>query len=237
MELTSILVCEDELLIANRLQRFIEKVARYNCKVSKVSTLSEAFDFFANNEVHLLFLDLNLHGKDGFEILKELSSASFYTIVVSAHTDRAIEAFEYGVIDFIGKPFTEERVKKALDRFEKGNKEAAEHLKYLAIKSRRGVEFISIEQVNYIKAAGIYSEIILLDNSIKVYDKPLNQTIKLLPEHFWRVHKSYIVPITHITSIKKRKINSYDVQLKSGTQIPISRTMRKKLLKQFNYKF
>lgn len=236
MEVIQILICEDEPLIANRLARFIENVTTYDYKIKVTTTLFEAFEFLANNKIDLLFLDLNLHGKDGFEILKKVASASFHTIVVSAYTDRAIEAFDYGVLDFIGKPFAQERIEKALRRYKKGNRDASNHLKYLAVKSRKGVDFIDLNKVNYMKAAGIYSEVVLLDGSVKVYDKPLNQTLKLLPKNFMRVHKSYVVPRTSITSILKRKINSFDVLLKSGDRVPISRDIRKELLKDLCHK-
>jgi len=230
MEVKRILVCEDEQLIANRLIRFINTAATQAIEVKPVFTLNQAFEYLSNHSINLLFLDLNLHGKDGFEILKKLSASSFHTIVVSAYTDRAIEAFEYGVLDFIGKPFTQERVKKAMERFEKESISTSHFLKYIAVRTRKGIEFIEVEDIKYVKASGIYSELFLSEGTSKMYDKPMNQLLKLLPENFIRIHKSYVVPIEQISSIVSTKLNAFEVLLKSGENIPLSRNRRKELI-------
>ena len=168
----------------------------------------------------------------GFDILRKLASDSFHTIVVSAYTDRAIEAFEFGVLDFIGKPFAEERVNKALSRYAKGLPSGDQYLKYLAIQNHKGVDFVDLDHISYIKASGIYSELILLDGSVSVYNKPLNQLLKLLPEEFVRTHKSYVTHISYIASIEKRQSNTFDAKLSTGEKIPISRSMRKEIIKR-----
>ncbi|MBK7227614.1 MAG: hypothetical protein IPH97_01775 [Ignavibacteriales bacterium] len=61
---------------------------------------------------------MNLNAKDGFELLKQVVSQSFHTIVISANINRAIEAFEYGVLDFIPKPYNIERLKAAFQRLQ-----------------------------------------------------------------------------------------------------------------------
>lgn len=230
MEVNQILVCEDEQLIAKRLVRFITTVATEPIEVASVFTLNQAFEYLSKHSINLLFLDLNLHGKDGFELLKKLSASSFHTIVVSAYTDRAIEAFEYGVLDFIGKPFTQERVKKAMERFEKDSISTSHYLKYIAVRTRKGIEFIEVDDIKYVKASGIYSELLLSNGTSKMYDKPMNQLLKLLPENFIRIHKSYVVPLEQISSIINSKLNAYEVLLKSGENIPLSRNKRKELI-------
>ena len=231
VELKKILICEDEKLIADRLYRFIGEAIDFPAELQIVSTLNQAFEHLSKHKIDLLFLDLNLHGKDGFEILKKLASEAFHTIIVSAYTEKALEAFEYGVLDFVGKPFTMERLKKAIDRFSKDDVGSGHGLKYIAIKSRKAIEFIAIEAVDYVRAAGIYSELILKDGTVKVYDKPMNQLLKLLPQGFTRVHKSFVAPIAHIKSIEQRKANAYDIVLISGRKIPLSRSMRKTLIR------
>lgn len=229
--LKKILICEDEKLIAVRLSRFIAEAIDFPADIQIVSTLNQAFEYLSKNKIDLLFLDLNLHGKDGFEILKKLTSEAFHTIIVSAYTEKAIEAYEYGVLDFVGKPFTLERLKKAIARFSKDDIARGQGLKYIAIKIGKRIAFIALEDIDYIQAAGIYSELILKDGTIKVYDKPMNQLIKLLPTDFKRVHKSFVVPLNHVKSIVQRKANAHDIELQSGRKIPVSRAMRKALIK------
>lgn len=230
--MTRILICEDEPLIAKRLVRFIESSIGSRYEIELVHTQSQAFQVLAQRQIDLLFLDLNLHGRDGFEILKKLTSEAFQTVVVSAYTDRAMEAFEIGVLDFIGKPFTQERVQKAIDRYFKEANPQNDHLSYLSIQTPRGIDFVDIGQIAFIKAASIYSELVLLDGSVRIYNKPLNQLLKLLPAQFFRLHKSYISRIDHIKSIEQRQTNTYDAVLLSGQRIPVSREARKELIRQ-----
>lgn len=89
--------------------------------IKHFSNLEDAQDSLVSQPVDVMFLDLNLHGKDGFLLLHEQLVQPFHTIVVSANTDRALEAFELGVLDFVGKPFTQERIDKALQRFADAN--------------------------------------------------------------------------------------------------------------------
>ncbi len=230
--MTRILVCEDEPLIAKRLMRFIQESVTFPYEIDLAHTQSNAFETLASKHIDLLFLDLNLHGRDGFDILKQLTSNAFHTIVVSAHSDRAIEAFEIGVLDFIAKPFTQQRVRKALDRYHQGTNTSSGQLKYLAIQTHKGLEFVSIERIRYIKASGIYSELFLVDDSTSLYNKPLNQLLKLLPSNFIRTHKSYVTRIDDIASLEKRASNTYDALLNCGSRIPVSRSARKEIIEK-----
>lgn len=225
-----ILICEDEELISNRLMRFIREVVAVSVHIDRVYALGEAEAYLKNKDIDLLFLDLNLHGKDGYKLLENFVAGSFHTIVVSAYTDRAIEAFEYGVMDFIGKPFKKERIAKAINRYLEGMPANERNVKRLTIKGKKGLEFTEIENIKYIEAAGIYAELHLFGGAKKLYDKPLNQLIKILPEKFCRVHKSYVVNMAEVRSVRKTKPNSFLLVLSSGETIPLSRNRRKEII-------
>ena len=105
-----ILIIEDEASVADRIERLTRQVLGTNIqRLAKRQTLSAGLHYLQNHPIDLLLLDLNLNGLNGFSILQELLSHSFQTIIVSANTDQALKAFEYGVLDFIPKPFTIER--------------------------------------------------------------------------------------------------------------------------------
>ncbi|WP_421801326.1 LytR/AlgR family response regulator transcription factor [Flagellimonas sp.] len=226
----SILVCEDEFLIAHRIVRLIEATASFPTKITTCHALEEACVLLDKEHIDLLFLDLNLHGKSGFELFKGVLAQPYHTIIISANTDRAIEAYEYGVLDFIAKPFSQERMQVALERFVNGRGDKDRKTKYLAIRSHKRTEFIEVSKINYVKAASIYSEIHLMDGAKKIYDKPLNQLLKILPDNFIRAHKSYVLPIANIQMIKHPKPNSYVALLKNGKTVPLSRNRRKEVL-------
>ncbi|UGU14345.1 LytTR family DNA-binding domain-containing protein [Sinomicrobium kalidii] len=229
-----ILICEDEVLISNRLARFIREVMSGPVQIDCVYTLGETEEYLNNRKIDLLFLDLNLHGRDGYEVLEKFVAGAFHTIVVSAYTDRAIEAFEYGVVDFIGKPFKKERIAKAISRYLEGVPPGERNLKRLVTKARKGLEFVETASVKYIKAAGIYAELHLLKGEAKLYDKPLSQLAKILPGNFCRVHKSYVVNMEKVRAVRKSKPNSFLLILRSGEEIPLSRNRKKEIIERFS---
>src|SRR3546814_13063742 len=94
-------------------------------------------------------LDLNLHGRDGFDLLKRAVAGSFDTIVVSANTDRALEAFEYGVVDFVPKPFTEARLSQAFER-RLAKRDEGEAIRYLVVRHAGKLERIRIDDIRVI---------------------------------------------------------------------------------------
>ena len=85
--------------------------------------LQQGLGFIKEQSIDLLFLDLNLNREDGYELLEEVAAESFHTIIVSAYKDRAIRAFEYGVLDFVAKPYTEERLSLAIQRIHPRNEQ------------------------------------------------------------------------------------------------------------------
>ncbi|MEM6337627.1 MAG: response regulator, partial [Bacteroidota bacterium] len=111
------LIVEDELVIAQRLERLLrQEGGTMWTRIERCATLDEAEVRIVEKDVDVVFLDLNLNGLDGFDLLADSAAQAFHTVVVSAHTDRALEAFEIGVLDFIGKPFGAERVRKTIER-------------------------------------------------------------------------------------------------------------------------
>ena len=86
-----------------------------NCRVQE-GNLDDAEEHLVENEVDVLLLDLNLQGHDGFELLKNQVAKAFHTVVISAYGEKALEAFDYGVLDFIEKPFEAERLLLLVER-------------------------------------------------------------------------------------------------------------------------
>ena len=126
-----IAIIEDEARIARRLERMIRQIfEKQDIKIVVASNLEEGKELIKKEEVNLLFLDLNLNGQDGFNVLENVVAESFHTVIVSAYKDKAIRAFEYGVLDFVPKPFDESRLRKAIERIHSKNN-TDHNIKYL----------------------------------------------------------------------------------------------------------
>lgn len=228
-----VLIVEDEAIVAKRLMRMVGNILGDRAELIRhVSTLDDARQWLSEHAVDLLFLDLNLNGRDGFEILADMVARSFQTVIVSAHADQALRAFEYGVVDFVAKPYDEARLRKAVERVTSGDAAKRDQLRFLAVRSVSEVQLIPQQDIEYIQGAGDYSEIHTLDGSTHLHDKTLSSLERVLPARFRRVHRSYIVDTDRIESMHSAPGSRYFVQLHSGCRIPIGRS-RLESLREF----
>jgi len=229
-----ILIVEDERPIAEDIKLLVKQILKSEITSIHIeTTLGNALAYLSEKTIDVLLLDLNLNSRDGFQILKEVVSKSFHTIVISANIDRAVEAFEYGVLDFISKPYNEERIKDAFHRLKANHAANGRAIKYLSVKKGFEIHVVPLQDVRYFKSANIYVELHLKDHRKEIYDKSIKQLIPLLPSSYFRIHKSYIVNIDSIEKILTLGGGDYSVILKSGDQLPVSRqriTELKKLL-------
>ncbi|WP_219226553.1 LytR/AlgR family response regulator transcription factor [Pedobacter antarcticus] len=226
----NILIIEDEARIARRLQRMtLEFFGNTPTQISVCDSLQKGLDHILDDNPDLLLLDLNLNGDDGFQILEKMVAASFHTIVVSANIDKAITAFAYGVLDFVPKPFDQDRLSKALTRFVSPKLKPDGGIKYLAVKTAGQVRLISIADVIYIKGAGIYTELHLHNGKPQLHDKSLELLQQLLPDRFERIHKSYLVNIEQAERIIVNPGTRYSLLLRTGEVLPVGRSKYKEL--------
>lgn len=221
----NIVIVEDETLVARRIKMFIEQILEGSVfSISVFHELEDAEKYIEKNKISVLFLDLNLNNENGFDLLQRKLFAPFHTIIVSANTNRALEAFEYGAIDFVAKPFKKERLESALKRVLGLKKKENFPLKFLSIKKYGRIETVNISALIYIKAAGHYSELYLENGKTELHEKSLESLLQLLPDDYFRVHKSFILSLERIFKLHKYEGSRYELELDSGDKIPLGRT-------------
>jgi two-component system response regulator LytT len=223
----NIVIVEDEPLVQSRIKRLtFEILEPHGPKISCFNNIYDAERFLSENSTDLLLLDLNLMGSSGFELLKKNVAAAYHTIVISAYFEKAIVAFEYGVIDFVAKPFTSERLKKAFDRFLDSSQRSYYGCRYLSIKKSGGIEIISIADIDYIQAEGHYSLIYKKGEteSTALHSKNIEKIMQLLPNTFLRVHRSYIANMAVVKRLMINEGGRYSLLLQSGHELPVGRT-------------
>jgi DNA-binding LytR/AlgR family response regulator len=225
-----ILIVEDEPPTA----RYIERCCR-SVLVDKIQTLEihhtlkDAADAVLKKPIDLCFLDLNLKGENGYELLRTAVAGSFHTIIISAHTEQAVEAFKYGVLDFIPKPFDEEDLRNSLYRYFNKVKNREIQTQYISTRNGNKNILIPVEDIIYFKAADVYVEAYLENGETKLLNKTMDRLEQLLPSEFFRIHRSYITAIPHIHSYSKAKGGTCQVFLKNGVILPLSRRRYKDL--------
>ncbi len=230
-----ILIVEDERPMAEDIRDLTRAILGSRVSSIKIlTTLHDAMDYLSEHAIDVLLLDLNLNERDGFDILKQAVARAFHTIIISAYSDRALEAFEYGVLDFIPKPYNATRLAAAFDRLRNNYALDKQALKYLSVRRFGMIEVVPLTEVEYFKAANVYTELHLADGSVKIYDKSLKDLKKLLPSSYLRVHKSYIVDLGNIRKIFNHGGGQYDIELGSGARLPLSRLRARELRKRID---
>lgn len=227
-----VLVVEDETLIARRIERMVrdilgDRLQRIECAPDMEGAIAQ----LESGEVSLMLLDLNLSGRDGFDILRRALAESFPTIVISANTDRAIEAFELGVLDFVPKPFTIDRLAKALGRID--GHSADRRARFLAVSVAGKIDLVPVDSVIAIHGDDDYSSIETLDGRRHLHKKTLTSLEGLLPRQFERVHRSHIVNMAHAQRIVSQSAGGRAIRLSNGSVVPIGRSYAKALANRF----
>jgi DNA-binding LytR/AlgR family response regulator len=226
----NILLVEDEARIAKRVARMSRDFFGSTIQNLVIcESVNGGIKYLSEHTPDLLLLDLNLNGEDGFDLLKSVTASAFHTIIISAYTEKAITAFAYGVLDFVPKPFDQERLHLAFRRLSTSGPKSEGKLEYLAVKKAGSIVLIDIKEVRYIKGAGIYTELHLLSGKKALHDKSLEKLEQLLPGSFERIHKSYIVPINQAKEIIVHTGSKYLLELKNGEILPIGRSRYKEL--------
>ena len=223
-------------MIAERIERLCRKILGDRLQVFRnVDHLELAVREAESGFYDLFLLDLNLSGEDGFELLKQSTSYSSQTIIISANKDRAIDAFDFGVIDFVCKPFNEERLKQALNRLDDATASASYRTaKFISFRTAGRIDVRGLDSVEYIEGADKYAEVHFKNGETRLHDKSLAQLELILPPCFERVHKSYIVRLDSIKSFETMEGSRYFARLENGQSLPISRSRYKPLRARFD---
>ncbi|HXV75914.1 MAG TPA: LytTR family DNA-binding domain-containing protein [Candidatus Polarisedimenticolaceae bacterium] len=221
-----ILVVEDYPAIARSLERQLRAILGVQVdRVTIATDLRAASTALRDDAVDLILLDLNLGGGDGFDLLRWAAAVAAHTIVVSGNTQRALEAFEHGVLDFVPKPVEPARLRRALARLNPRSAGADRPAtRRLAVADGPGYRLIELATVRRIQAVGKYSEIHPVEGRPRIHDKPLERLEALLPDGFVRVHRSHVVNLTFARRLDVRSGGRYRLVLDDGSAVPVGRT-------------
>jgi DNA-binding LytR/AlgR family response regulator len=174
----------------------------------------EALEYLNAHEVDLIFLDLNMPKLKGFDFLKTLSAPP-KVIVTTAYNEFALEGYELNVVDYLLKPFSFERFLKAVNKSMsdtgKTQSSMAEEKRpaspnRIFLRGDKKYTQLLIDDILYIEAAGNYTKVITLNETITIREK-ISKLITSLPAvDFLQVHKSFAVATKHIKSIEGNQI-------------------------------
>lgn len=245
------IVVDDEKPARMRLLELLQREA----EIEVVATASDGNDAVAQiraTRPDLLFLDVQMPGLDGFGVLQQLSPDEMpVTIFVTAYDKYAIQAFDAHAIDYLLKPFSDQRFEAAVERARRylGTPEARERadelaaatqerrsvnarsgfLERLVLKSNGSVTFLSVEDVDWVEAAGVYVNL-HVGSKVHLYRSSVTQLLQRLDQRqFVRIHRSAAVNVAKIRELRTRSHGDFTVILKNGGELAMSRGYRANL--------
>lgn len=241
---TKVLVVDDEPLARQRILDLLKSEADLEV-IGEARNGVEALEKIQSMKPDLVFLDVQMPEVDGFGVIEALGADEMpHVIFVTAYDQYALQAFEVNALDYLLKPFDQERFYLALSRAREhlGREDAPiadqirqllvdvkpeeEHTDRLIIKSEGRIFFIKTEDINWIEAAGNYVTLHVGQEEFLMRETMAGMEAKLDPKQFIRIHRSHIVNIESIKEIKPWFNGEYHVDLKDGTQLTLSRKYR-----------
>jgi two-component system LytT family response regulator len=224
MTLNCIIVDDDELSQLT-LKKCVEQVKFLNL-VAVCNDAMEATEILANNQIDLVFLDIEMPNMSGIDLVKNFEVPQI--IFVTSKSEFAPEAFELDVTDFIIKPVELPRFLKAADRALHAHQEKSSgsiESGYVFVKHDSRYIKIQMEEIHYIEALADYVNVYLENSRHTILSTMKAIEAKLPAAEFVRVHRSYIVRIDKIIEIEDNTIILHGNKL-----IPVSRSYKENLM-------
>jgi two-component system LytT family response regulator len=230
------IIVDDERLARLNLKKLLIKYPEIEI-AGEASSCKSALDLINMYNPQLVFLDIQLSGETGFDLL-ELIDHSIKIIFVTAFDEYAIRAFEVNAIDYLLKPVNPERLELSIDRVitrENAQKKETKSYEYsdsIYVRlNNYASKFIKISSISFIEPVGNYSKIFTTEGKHCIVLKTLKQWQEELPDNnFVRIHRSSIVNIEHVDHIEKDSKTQQKAYLKNRPEpIEVSRRYAKKL--------
>lgn len=196
----------------------------------------------------LVFMDIDMPGMSGFEVLKRLEPLPFEVIFVTAYNQYAIDAFDCNAVGYLTKPVETQKfistVAKAIRRIQEQTYhrnlfsllEASMQKKGAADKiplaTGEGLVFVKLDEIMYCESSGNYTQFHLVGNKTILVSRQLGEYDKLLPGlDFCRIHESYIINLSYLKEYIKGSGGS--VVLENGAELPVAQRRKEALLNHF----
>ncbi|MEM1128104.1 MAG: LytTR family DNA-binding domain-containing protein [Bacteroidota bacterium] len=250
-----VLVVDDEPLARQRLADLLAGAPEAEV-VGEIENGTAAVRAIRTLRPDLVFLDVQMPGLTGPEVVREVGPAAMpVTVFVTAFDEYALKAFELSALDYLLKPFDDERFEQALERaraqvrlqamgtatdrlqrlleatgqaLDVGAPADAKggYLERIAVEMRGQIRIVPVDQVTHITADGPYAELHTGADTFLIRERMQTLEQRLDPDRFFRIHRSVIVCLDRIESLLHSAGGDYAVRLQDGTRLKVSRSRR-----------
>ncbi len=247
------LIADDEPLARRQLRALLERDAQISL-VGEATTGQETRKAIRELKPELVLLDVRMPLGDGFSVLEDLADPP-YVIFATAHSDYAVRAFDVEAVDYLLKPFDDERFEKAVRRAKdiirarrlvrlardiaqrEGMLPAAAPVpaqpEQLTVNQGRNVSWVNVDDIEWIEAADYYAQVHAHGRSHLVRET-LQKLEERLGARFLRVHRGALVHTRFIERLDRLPNGELIVVLKSGTRVDVSRARRAGVMRKLN---
>ena len=251
------LIVDDEPLARERLHELLDDTPSVTV-VGDAEDGPEAVEAIREQAPNLVFLDVQMPGMSGIDVIEEIGAEAMPTTVfVTAYDQYAIKAFDLAAVDYLLKPFDDERFEQALhrarDQIASQNNEAISerllrllrerdpslleeertrdepYLERIAVQGRGKARIVPVDDLTHITADGSYAELHTGEDTHVIRERMKTLAARLDPDEFVRVHRSAIVRLNEIELILRGGGGNYAVRLNDGTRLSVSRSRIKEL--------
>ncbi len=224
------LIVDDEPLARKDLISILSEFNQIQI-IGEADSIAAAREQIINHAPDLIFLDIQMPGESGFDLL-EFITPNTEIIFVTAYDEYAFRAFQVNALDYLLKPVDGVRIKQAIGRIyqsSQDSRESTEKLDYndcLFLKLNTSYDFLRVNTILTVTAADDYSEIHTNDGTKKLVYKKMQEWEDRLPEqHFCRIHRSTIINISEIKKIEPWHNQSYHIHI-NGINEPLTMSRR-----------
>ena len=229
MKMKAVIV-EDSRLARQELKELLKEHQDVEL-VGEAENVDSGYELIQNSNPDLLFLDINMPEKDGFELLEMLDDVPI-TIFTTAFDEYAIKSFEYNALDYLLKPVNSKRFAVALEKAEaklgektsdnqKGNRLSVDS--QIFIKDGEACWLIKIGEISHFEIVGNYTRVFFQDKKPLLY-KSLNQIEEKLPlDSFFRVNRQQIINTNYIDSVVPWFNGKLKLKMHNGDEVEVSR--------------
>ncbi|MCF2445007.1 response regulator [Dyadobacter sp. CY345] len=229
------LIVDDERLARNELKRLLEPYTKIEI-IGEAANAEEALVMIDELQPELLFLDIQMPGKNGFELLSSIEGKTPEVIFTTAYDEYAIKAFEYNALDYLLKPIDNERLKETIHRIEENqaphetstaNNERVEKIlgenDQVFVKDGEKCWFVKLGKVRLFESMGNYVRLHFDDQKPLVLKSLNNLEERLDPGTYFRANRKHIINLHWIEKIEPWFSGGLLVTLQGGDKIEISR--------------
>jgi two-component system LytT family response regulator len=234
------IIVEDSRLARNELKELLKSHPQIEL-LAEAENVDQAYQLITDNRPDLIFLDINMPEKDGFELLEMLDDVPL-VIFTTAYDEYAIKSFEYNAFDYLLKPISSERFAKAIHKvmphIEKREDATNQKLtpeSQLFIKDGDRCWMVKLCDITLFEVDGNYTKIFWEDQKPMIY-KSLNQIAGKLEEtKYFRANRQQIINLEHIIKVDPYFNNTLKIKLKNNISVEVSRRQTIKFKEQLGF--